>query len=58
MLTYKSMLLVPRNNGVDVIDQETGKWYQAHSLRAAKWNVSVWQRLCREFKSGAELKAA
>lgn len=26
------------------------KWRVAHSLRAAKWNISVWDRLSKEFQ--------
>lgn len=51
LIPYKNALLVQRKNGVDIVDPVTKKWKSAKSLHAAKWNLSVWQRLCREFAS-------
>lgn len=48
---YKGTMLVEWPDGVDIIDTTTGKWRTARTMRAAKWNISVWQRLCREFTS-------
>lgn len=47
---YKGSFLVVRTNGVDVIDSATGRWFTAKSMRAAKWNAAVWQRLNRDLK--------
>ena len=58
LTSYKNMLVVQRQHSVDVIDPSTGKWYPARSLQAAKWNISVWQRLCREFQSPSAISMA
>lgn len=49
LIEYKGLTLVQWPDGVDIVDMATGRWRTAKTLRAAKWNVSVWQRLCREF---------
>lgn len=51
IFAYKNTLLVPRTNGVDVIDSKSGRWFAAKSMRAAKWNASVWTRLTNELKA-------
>lgn len=49
VIPYGSSILVVRENSVDVVDTETGKWYVARSIRSAKWNVTVWSRLKKSF---------
>lgn len=49
VISYKDALIVTRPGGVDIIDPLTNKWTTARSVHAAKWNVAVWRRLCREF---------
>ncbi len=51
IFAYKNTLLVPRSNGVDVVDSKSGRWFTAKSMRAAKWNASVWARLSSELKA-------
>ena len=52
IINYKSTMLVNRDGTtVDVIDASTGRWFVAKSMRAAKWNASVWTRLNNEFKA-------
>lgn len=51
IFAYKNTLLVPRTNGVDVIDSKSGRWFTTKSMRAAKWNASVWARLSSELKA-------
>lgn len=48
--SYRGAFLVQHPRGVDVVDKETGRWYQAKSLRSAKWNYTVWDRLKRQFQ--------
>ena len=51
IINYKGTVLVSRSDAtVDVIDSATGRWFVAKNMRAAKWNASVWTRLCNEFK--------
>lgn len=51
VVRYKDAMLVTWEDGVDIVDTVTGKWRTAKSMRAAKWNISVWRRLCQEFKA-------
>lgn len=51
LIEYKGATLVQWPDCVDIVDNETGKWRTAKSMHAAKWNLSVWQRLCKEFVS-------
>jgi hypothetical protein len=50
IINYQQAIIVPREDGVDIIDPETNCWCTARTIRAAKWNLTVWRRLCREFK--------
>lgn len=43
------MVLVNYGNTVDVVNNATGKWVTTHSIRSAKWNVTVWSRLSAQF---------
>lgn len=46
---YKGCIIVPVNDGFDVVDRVTGKWMHVPSQRVAKWNATVWTRLSGEF---------
>ena len=58
VINYKNAYIVPMGDGVDIVDQTTGHWYRAKSVQAAKWNLSVWHRLRREFKADTHKKAS
>ena len=46
---YKGCIIVPVNDGFDVVDRITGRWMHVSSQRTAKWNATVWTRLRDEF---------
>lgn len=54
---YKGAYLVVHSTGVDIIDPETNSWKVSKSMRAAKWNLSVWRRLTREFRISKKLNS-
>ena len=49
VVEYKDAFLVQWDDGVDIVDHLTGKCRRARTMRSAKWNLSVWRRLCVEF---------
>ena len=49
VIEYKGAYIVSSEEGVDVVDMETGKWKAARTVQSAKWNLSVWRRLSKEF---------
>lgn len=49
VISYKDALIVSLPYSVDIIDPVTNKWTTAKSIQAAKWNITVWRRLCNEF---------
>ena len=49
LVEYKDAYLVQYKDGVDIVDPVTGKTRWSPTMRAAKWNLSVWRRLCQEF---------
>jgi hypothetical protein len=46
---YKGCIIVPVNDGFDVIDRVSGRWMHVPNQRTAKWNATVWTRLRDEF---------
>lgn len=51
VLTYKGHIIhVKSPDEVITTNLFSKKWRVAHSLRAAKWNISVWDRLSKEFQ--------
>lgn len=52
VLTYKGHIIhVKSPDEVITTNLFSKKWRVANSLRAAKWNISVWDRLSKEFQS-------
>lgn len=51
LVQYKDAYLVQYKDGVDIVDPVTGKNRWSKTMRAAKWNLSVWRRLCQEFST-------
>ena len=49
LVQYKDAYLVQYKDGVDIVDPVTGKTRWSKTMQAAKWNLSVWRRLCQEF---------
>lgn len=49
VVEYKDAFLVQWEDGIEIVDQLTGKRCRAPTMRAAKWTLSVWRRLCVEF---------
>jgi hypothetical protein len=47
--SYRGCIIVPVNNGFDVVDKTTGRWMHVANQRTAKWNATVWTRLRDEF---------
>lgn len=51
IITYKDhFIYVNQDNEVITTNISSKKWRVSHSVRAAKWNVSVYQRLIKEFQ--------
>ena len=51
IITYKGHLIhVNSDDEVITINRISKKWRVSHSIRAAKWNISVWDRLSKEFQ--------
>jgi hypothetical protein len=48
---YKGCIIVPVNDGFDVIDRASGRWMHVPNQRTAKWNATVWTRLRDEFET-------
>jgi hypothetical protein len=48
-ISYKKAIIVKRKDGVDIIDPVTNAWKPAKSIQAAKWNLTVWERLYETF---------
>jgi hypothetical protein len=46
---YKGCIIVPVNDGFDVVDRASGRWMHVPNQRTAKWNATVWTRLRDEF---------
>jgi hypothetical protein len=46
---YKGCIIVPVNDGFDVVDRASGRWMHVANQRTAKWNATVWTRLRDEF---------
>ena len=46
---YKGCIIVPVNDGFDVVDRASGRWMHVLNQRTAKWNATVWTRLRDEF---------
>lgn len=49
VVTYKDAFIAKFDDCVETVDIATGKKRISKSIRAAKWNISVWRRLCSEF---------
>ena len=47
--SYRNCIIVPVNDGFDVVDKTTGRWMHVPNQRTAKWNATVWTRLSEEF---------
>lgn len=47
---YKGCIIVPVNDGFDVVDRASGRWMHVPNQRTAKWNATVWTRLRDEFE--------
>ena len=51
LIVYKDHFIhVTSNNEVITTNISSKKWRVSHSVRSAKWNISVWQRLSKEFQ--------
>jgi hypothetical protein len=48
---YRGCIIVPVNDGFDVVDRASGRWMHVPNQRTAKWNATVWTRLRDEFDS-------
>ena len=48
---YKGCIIVPVNDGFDVVDRASGRWMHVPNQRTAKWNATVWTRLRDEFET-------
>jgi hypothetical protein len=48
---YRGCIIVPVNDGFDVIDRVSGRWMHVLNQRTAKWNATVWTRLRDEFET-------
>jgi hypothetical protein len=48
---YKGCIIVPVNDGFDVVDRASGRWMHVPNQRTAKWNATVWSRLRVEFET-------
>jgi hypothetical protein len=46
---YRGCIIVPVNDGFDVVDRASGRWMHVPNQRTAKWNATVWTRLRDEF---------
>jgi hypothetical protein len=49
--SYRNCIIVPVNDGFDVVDKTTGRWMHVPNQRTAKWNATVWTRLSDEFST-------
>jgi hypothetical protein len=49
--SYRNCIIVPVNDGFDVVDKTTGRWMHVANQRTAKWNATVWTRLSDEFST-------
>lgn len=49
VITYKDAFIAKFDDCVETIDMATGKKRISKTVRAAKWNLSVWRRLSTEF---------
>lgn len=51
LIEYKDAYIIefPNGAGVDTVDPKTGRTRTSKTVRAAKWNLSVWRRLSQEF---------
>lgn len=52
---YKGCIIVPVDDGFDVVDRVSGRWMHVPNQRTAKWNATVWTRLRDEFETHAPL---
>lgn len=52
---YRGCIIVPVNDGFDVVDRVSGRWMHVPNQRTAKWNATVWTRLRDEFDSHTPL---
>lgn len=50
---YKGCIIVPVDDGFDLLDRLSGRWIHVKDQRSAKWNASVWTRLRDEFGTSA-----
>jgi hypothetical protein len=48
---YKGCIIVPVNDGFDVVYRASGRWMHVPNQRTAKWNATVWTRLRDEFET-------
>jgi hypothetical protein len=48
---YRGCIIVPVNDGFDVVDRASGRWMHVPNQRTAKWNATVWTRLRDEFET-------
>lgn len=54
--SYRNCIIVPVNDGFDVVDKATGRWMHVANQRTAKWNATVWTRLSDEFSTHEPLQ--
>ena len=54
--SYRNCIIVPVNDGFDVVDKTTGRWMHVPNQRTAKWNATVWTRLSEEFDTHEPLQ--
>jgi hypothetical protein len=54
--SYRNCIIVPVNDGFDVVDKTTGRWMHVANQRTAKWNATVWTRLSDEFSTHEPLQ--
>lgn len=51
VIAYKDAFIAKFDDCVETVDMATGKKRISKTVRAAKWNLSVWRRLNTEFVS-------
>lgn len=55
--TYRGYIIVPRNDGFDVVDPATNRWAHFETQRYAKWRCTFLTNLSERFQANPPLPA-
>lgn len=56
-VAYRGFILVPRKDGFDLIDPDTGRWAHFPTQRFAKWSATFLTNISNRFAEHAPLPA-